>query len=98
MLQCRLRINRGREKKKKEIKREREWNRKNGCKNRICTLNHAYQPVFFFTCIVKTLTNGCFFFFFINKMYYDKTSCCFPRSILFQLLSRPCNCYHHGII
>lgn len=54
-----------REKKKKKRKSN---EKENGIDYiELCTLNHAYQPVFFFTCIVKTLTNGCFFFFLLIK-------------------------------
>lgn len=90
----------GREKKEGK-KKKKSKEKENGIVRTDRLSNMYIEPClptcfFFFTCIVKTLTNGCFFFF-INKMYYDKTSC-FPRSILFQLLSRPCNCYHPGII
>lgn len=85
-----------REKKKKKRKSN---EKENGIDYiELCTLNHAYQPVFFFHLYCKNFNKRLFFFFFINKMYHDKTRCFRLGSTLFQLLSRPCNCYHPGII
>lgn len=85
---------------KKEGKKKKSKEKENGIVRTDRLSNMYIEPClptcFFFHLYCKNF-NKRLFFFFINKMYYDKTSC-FPRSILFQLLSRPCNCYHPGII